>query len=63
MNETLFYGDYGLSDCILPTEKDWDYVDAWFDIIEKDDDKCICPIIIPNDEMTLLDTDDDDRPF
>ena len=46
-------GDYGLSDCLFVTEKDWDYADAFFDFSSKNKAK----------EHKPINHEDDDFPF
>ena len=45
--------DYGLSDCRIVTERDWDFVEAFCDFSEKHKVKKYSPI----------DYDEDDLPF
>ena len=46
-------GDYGLSDCLIVTEKDWDYAESFCDFSWKHKAK----------ENTSIDFDEGDLPF
>ena len=44
-------GDYGLSDCLTVTERDWDFAEAFCDFSEKHKAKKYSPINYDEDDL------------